>query len=219
MFDLPLFPLQTVLFPGMPITLHIFEERYKTMVRHCMRTKTPFGVVLIRRGTEAHGPLAEPYDIGCTAHVTQIETLDESHMNLVAIGVDRFRIRTLDDSTQPYLVGEVELAPMPNRDPDGLAWEIEHLRPLIERYIHLLAQADGTLVDSTHQLPDAPLVLAHLAAMILQIPPEQKQPLLAAENTTRLLRGLRELYRREVALLHDLLVQERRQDTGRLLLN
>jgi Lon protease-like protein len=57
MFELPLFPLNTVLFPGMPLTLHIFEDRYKRMIRTCLKTRQPFGVVLVRHGQEAFGPL------------------------------------------------------------------------------------------------------------------------------------------------------------------
>ena len=61
MQEIPLFPLNTVLFPNAPLRLHIFEERYKRMVNDCLAEKQPFGVVLIRHGLEALGPLAEPF--------------------------------------------------------------------------------------------------------------------------------------------------------------
>ena len=61
MLELPLFPLNTVLFPGMPLNLHIFEERYKRMMQACIESSKPFGVVLIKQGLEAHGPLADPF--------------------------------------------------------------------------------------------------------------------------------------------------------------
>jgi uncharacterized protein len=60
-FELPLFPLQTVLFPGMPFVLHIFEQRYRQMIGECLRDDQPFGVVLIREGEEVGDPLVEPF--------------------------------------------------------------------------------------------------------------------------------------------------------------
>ncbi len=77
MFEIPLFPLNTVLFPGTPIHLHIFEERYKQMINLCLQEQRPFGVVLIRNGMEALGPLAEPFHIGCTAEIAHVERLED----------------------------------------------------------------------------------------------------------------------------------------------
>ena len=92
MLDLPLFPLNTVLFPGMPLSLHIFEDRYKRMIGECIDSGNPFGVVLIKRGQEANGPLAEPHEIGCTARIIEVEPLSEGRMNIVVLGQKRFRI-------------------------------------------------------------------------------------------------------------------------------
>src|SRR4030067_2100194 len=96
MFDLPLFPLNTVLFPGMPLPLHIFEERYKRLIRDCLETHQPFGVVLIRKGYEANGPLAEPHEIGCTARIVDIQPLSDGGINVITLGENRFRIHSLD---------------------------------------------------------------------------------------------------------------------------
>src|SRR5438128_2047759 len=89
--DLRLFPLNTVLFPGMRMPLHIFEERYKIMVRECMEEDAPFGIVLIRSGVEVGGG-AVPHSLGTTARIMQVEYLDEGRLNLFAIGERRFRI-------------------------------------------------------------------------------------------------------------------------------
>jgi uncharacterized protein len=94
-FDLPLFPLNTVLFPGMPLTLHIFEERYKLMIERCLEHRQPFGVVLIRYGKEALGSLADPHRIGCTARILDVQPLSEGRMNISALGQKRFRILEL----------------------------------------------------------------------------------------------------------------------------
>ena len=86
MLDLPLFPLQTVLFPGIPFQLHIFEERYKQMVARCLDERVPFGVVLIRKGREALGPVAQTYPVGCTAQIARVENLPQGRFNLTVVG-------------------------------------------------------------------------------------------------------------------------------------
>ncbi|MEX2227673.1 MAG: LON peptidase substrate-binding domain-containing protein [Dehalococcoidia bacterium] len=103
---LRLFPLQSVLFPGMRMPLHIFEDRYKTMIRDCIEDDAPFGVLLIRVGAEVGGA-AVPYGIGTTARINQVEYLDDGRMNIFAMGERRFRIVRLDTS-RDYLSGEVE---------------------------------------------------------------------------------------------------------------
>ncbi|HZP57659.1 MAG TPA: LON peptidase substrate-binding domain-containing protein [Dehalococcoidia bacterium] len=104
--DLRLFPLQTVLFPGMRLPLHVFEERYKAMVRECIEEDAPFGVALIRSGPEVGGP-AVPHDVGTTAVISQVEYLENGRMNLMTIGRERFRILAVT-TTSPYLRAEVE---------------------------------------------------------------------------------------------------------------
>jgi len=103
--DLRLFPLQTVLFPGMRMPLHVFEERYQLMIRECIEEETSFGVMLIKSGVEVGGP-AEPHDVGTTARILQTQYLDDGRMNLFTIGERRFRLIALN-TTQPYLRGEV----------------------------------------------------------------------------------------------------------------
>lgn len=104
---LRLFPLQTVLFPGMRLPLHIFEERYKVLVRECIEEDAPFGVLLIREGAEVGGP-AVPHAVGATARIAQVEYVDDGRINIFTTGERRFRIIRLDTS-RPYLSGDVEL--------------------------------------------------------------------------------------------------------------
>ena len=105
--NLRLFPLQTVLFPGMRMPLHIFEERYRTMIRECIEEDAPFGVVLIREGAEIGGG-AIPHNTGTTARITQVEYLDDGRMNIFSIGAQRFRISKIN-TDRDYLTGEVEI--------------------------------------------------------------------------------------------------------------
>ncbi len=104
---LSLFPLNSVLFPGTTLPLHIFEERYKLMIGRCLESKSPFGVLLIRSGNEV-GEVAEPFEMGTTARIVRVQHLDEGRMNLVCLGEQRFRLSRSVSET-PYLVGEVEL--------------------------------------------------------------------------------------------------------------
>jgi Lon protease-like protein len=206
MLELPLFPLNTVLFPGMPLNLHIFEERYKRMMQACIESSQPFGVVLIKQGLEAHGPLAEPYEIGCSARVIEVEPLSEGRMNIVALGQERFRILAMNQE-KGYLVGKVELYPLEEADKASLLEAGTRLHPWVERYMDILNQASGTELESEY-LPSDPLALAYLAAVLLQVPPTQKQTLLAAQHATGFLEEMYDLYRREVILLDAIVARE-----------
>jgi uncharacterized protein len=112
--ELPLFPLNTVLFPSLPLPLHIFEERYKLMIGTCVVTDNLFGVCLIRDGVEVGGP-AEPFEVGTVARIAEVERLPDGRMNLMTFGTSRFR---LDEVIQrePYLVGRVVVLE-PDREP------------------------------------------------------------------------------------------------------
>lgn len=204
MVDLPLFPLQTVLFPGMPLHLHIFEERYKRMMRLCLESRQPFGVVLIRQGSEALGPLAEPYQVGCTAQVTQVQRLDEGRLNLVAVGKERFRILSLDKEAQPYLIGSIQPFPLVISDAQQVMQEGKRLRFWIDRYLQTLTDAGKGPVN-LQSLPDDPISLAYAAAAIIPVQPLQKQKVLEQETAFGLLDGVKDIYRKEIALLKAML--------------
>jgi Lon protease-like protein len=216
MYELPLFPLNTVLFPGMPLTLHIFEERYKLMIGQCIESKQPFGVVLISDGVEALGPLAQPHEVGCTAYITQVERLAEGRMNIGAIGRERFRIDALQ-SESPYLVGQVEPYPLDDQDPDAQEQLARRLRPWTIRYLKALSQIEGLELDPAH-VPHEPITLAYLAATLLQLPAAEKQQLLVAERAVTLLDDLRTLYRREVPLV-EIMFERQIEDQGTFSLN
>lgn len=199
MHDLPLFPLNTVLFPGMQLKLHIFEERYKVMIRRCIQDETPFGVILIRSGREALGPVAVTHDVGCTAKIIEVQKLPFDRMNIVAVGQRRFRVRGLDHS-KPYLVGAVEYFVPRETDSAAMRQLGRSLRPLIIRYLEILAEADEVDFDP-QQIPHSPRSLAQIASILLQADNTQKQALLRQETMARLLRLLVEIYRLETMLL------------------
>ena len=103
--SLPLFPLNVVLFPGMALPLHIFEERYKAMIGDCIDNEAVFGIVLIREGQEAGEP-ADPFKIGTTARIVRVERLAEGRMNILTRGEQRFETAGITHHL-PHIVGDV----------------------------------------------------------------------------------------------------------------
>ncbi len=199
MHELPLFPLNTVLFPGMQLKLHIFEERYKLMIRRCIEHETAFGVILIRSGREALGAVAITHEVGCTAKIIEVQKLPFDRMNIIAVGQRRFRIRGLDHN-KPYLVGDVEYF-VPREDDRAIMRKYgRRLRPLIIRYLEILASAEKVDFDP-EQIPRSPKSLAQIAAILLQADNTQKQEILRQEKMTQLLNLLVEIYRLETMLL------------------
>lgn len=176
------------------------------MVKHCMDSNLNFGAALILHGVEACGPLAEPYQVGTTARIIQIEPLGEEIFNLTALGVERFRILSLDDE-QPYYVGEVETLPLQKPHNLEILRGGRLLNSWVKNYLRLLKEAhDLEEMDlSELQLPEEPVTLIYLAAALLHIPSHEKQPLLEADTASQLLQEVQRLYRREIAILEQLL--------------
>lgn len=105
--DLPLFPLHTVLCPGVALPLHVFEDRYKTMVQRCLASRRPFGVVLIREGREAGpGDLAVA-GVGTVAEIREATLYPDGRYDLVTLGTQRFKLEAVDPEAEPYLVGQI----------------------------------------------------------------------------------------------------------------
>jgi Lon protease-like protein len=199
MYELPLFPLNTVLFPGMPLPLHIFEERYKEMVADCIRENRPFGVVLIDEGESENGPLAKPFAIGCTAEIAQVQPLEAGRMLIMTVGRERFRIRRLEYG-KPYLVGMVEPAPLETEPDETLATRADMLQPLVVEYLQKLATI-GSIEFDAEQIPDDPVALIYLAATLIQLPAGEKQAFLSANRASELGGILMRAYRRELGLM------------------
>ncbi len=197
--EIPLFPLNTVLFPGMQIKLHIFEERYKLMVNRCIEAHMPFGVVLISAGHEALGPVAAPDEIGCSARIIEVQRLPLERMNIVAVGHQRFRIHALDRSN-PYLVGNVSFFSPLDDNPNLMRRFGRALRPLLIRYIDSLAAAEEIQFDA-NEIPHTPKSLAQVALILLRTDNAQKQALLSLDSTSALLRRLLEIYQLETELM------------------
>jgi Lon protease-like protein len=205
--ELPVFPLQTVLFPNTPLSLHVFEPRYLAMVDRCLRSDAPFGVALIRRGVEALGPLPEPHSVGCTARIDQVRRLADGRMNVAAVGMERFRIESLSRDEQ-YLVADVTQLPLRIGAPPEVGAAERRLRRAVSRYLAVVAAATETRADlSPGNLPDDAAALANVAASLLPAPLAEKQRLLALDDLEALLAETGRLYEYELPILRTLLAQ------------
>ncbi len=208
---LPLFPLGTVLFPGLVLPLHIFEPRYRSLIRDLMDLPADqsreFGVIAIRGGWEvpAGGPggltaggSLNLYEVGCTAEIRQITEHPDGRFDIVTVGRRRFRLTGLATDPAPYLVGEVDLLGEPSGDETTLDRLATTVLGLFQRYITLMRQDTPEVGE---QLPDRPAVLSYLVAASAALSLEDRQRLLQAADTERRLRTERSLLRRELTLI------------------
>ena len=145
--DLPLFPLHTVLCPGVALPLHVFEDRYREMIRRCLADRTPFGVVLIRNGREV-GEVKEPMElalamIGTEAEIREASRYSDGRFDLVAVGTRRFALDSVVAGREPYLVGRVTPLEDPVGDPDRARALVAHVSRRFVRYLELLRATDG----------------------------------------------------------------------------
>lgn len=200
---LPLFPLNTVLFPGQVLPLHIFEKRYRQMISQCIEKGLPFGVVLIQEGSEVGEP-AKPYDIGTTARITQVERLDDGRLNIITVGELRFRVVSLQQERDGYLRADVALWPWSPGDEGAAQTLARGVRDRLRRYVEMLSQASGVPLESD-ELPEQPTALACLAAIALQVSQTEKQDLLTSSSIAALLSKEVGLLRRELRALQVML--------------
>ncbi|MEV1289658.1 LON peptidase substrate-binding domain-containing protein [Micromonospora sp. NPDC049679] len=210
---LPVFPLGTVLFPGLVLPLHIFEERYRELVRHLIDlpegAPREFGVVAIRQGWEALPPAgpAGPgagagavtlHDVGCTAELRQVTELPDGRFDIVTVGRRRFRIAAVDEQSTPYLRAEVEWLPEPTGQEEVADLLAPRVLAVFRQYLGLIRRDSDEIGE---QLPDDPTVLSHLVAATAALTVEDRQRLLAAPDTARRLRAELRLLNRESTLL------------------
>ena len=188
---IPIFPLDTVLFPGAPLPLRIFEPRYRQMLERCLAGERRFGVALIKSGEEVGAP-ASPYEMGTVARIERVGEEDGGAIPIFTRGVERFRIDSLDHSL-PYLVGEVTLIEdIVDEAAEGAA---AHAREEADRYIRLLLTVQGEWHRQL-ELPNDPLKLSYfLGTVLLGLPGEVRQRILEAEPVSSRLRVAAEAVR------------------------
>jgi Lon protease-like protein len=178
-FELPLFPLDVVLFPGMLLPLHIFEARYRLMMARCLEGDHTFGVSLISTGA-AGAAATIGAGVGCVAEIVESVTLDDGRLNLQTVGKRRFQVLSMRVEDE-YLMGTVEWL-------DDVATESE-AAPLANQVLRSLRRylgAIGTNIGESRGalgVPDNAHDLSMWIAAILAVPNRQKQELLELRST------------------------------------
>lgn len=211
MAQIRLFPLNTVLFPGATLNLHVFEPRYKQMISECLDEGQAFGVCLIREGSEAGDPHVDPHEIGTTAEIGNVTPLPHGRYYISTVGKRRFRIHGIVQR-EPYLLCDIEY--LEDEEPQGelgLAQLTDSLREAFNEYVQLLIEYSGA--GLALDLPDDPIEASYVVGGALQVADVIKQRLLETGDTERRLRIELEFLRRLLPQLRSLL--ERKQSPPR----
>jgi Lon protease-like protein len=211
--ELPLFPLEVVLFPGTVHPLHIFEPRYRQMIQDCLNEDKPFGIVLARE--ESKHLREVPYSVGTMVEIHQLKTLDNGCYNLMAVGAERFRI--LDyHREKPYLLGVVE--PFEdNPEPEELSvGYARRARALFIAYLNMLLSTPSEQ-EIAVCLPIASEPLSHFIAYFLDIEDRQKQSYLEMTSTFERIRDEVDFLRHEVPFMRE--ITQKKFPQERLMLN
>jgi Lon protease-like protein len=194
---LPLFPLGTVLVPGLVMPLHIFEPRYRLLMRALMDLPEGaprlFGVISTRVGQSADR-LNDMYDVGCTAQLREVTPYEDGRFDIVAVGQTRFRLRDLDEAAgTAYHTGLVDFLDEPDGEQD-----LSDVAELVA--LRFAAYRDRLRVEQSG-VPTDPRVLSYLvaAAAVLELP--ERQALLATRTTADRLQAELVLLRREIGLI------------------
>lgn len=202
--SLPLFPLGSVPFPGLVLPLHVFEERYRTLVADLLARPEEdrrFGVVAILVGHEVGtGSAQRVADVGCVVEVREVESHEDGRYDLVATGTQRFRVETVDYSGA-YPRADATL--LDEREGEEAGAYVPGVCALFRRYCALL-RSHGASVREPSELPDDPIQLSYLvgAAVILDLA-ERQRLLEAGDGQARLQHELVLLWR-EISVLRGL---------------
>lgn len=190
---LPLFPLNTVLFPNASLPLQIFEERYKLMLRECMESDNRFGVALIREGPEVGGP-AVPHEIGTVAHITQVNRIEGDRFFVSAVGVQRFRVIDVTQR-EPFVAADVELLEDASPDLTSSDEVVLEATEAFSDYARASVGVAGGWVSRT-RVPSEPEALSYHIANTVQMDLGEKQRLLEHDSSASRLAAEVELLKR-----------------------
>ena len=205
MTQVPLFPLNTVVFPGVATPLHIFEERYRTLVRELSKIESifdrVFGILAIREGYEVgdHG-MQSAHRVGTLVQLTEVDAYEDGRYDIEVIGRQRLRV-VASDNSGPFLRGEVELLPDPD-EPEAAA-EAELAMATFETYRTRLSDLRGGPVLAG-ELPGDPAYLSYALASTCLLTLPQRQALLEADSAVTRLGMLRRTLHEEMRAMRAL---------------
>ena len=194
--ELPLFPLQTVLYPGLPIPLHVFEDRYRRMFKRVLDGDRRFGVVAIVKGREVDAG-ATYHPVGCVAEVAEVDRHADGRLDVIAQGRSRFEIDGVAQAA-PYIVAEVR--ELPEATGEGAEQRTVKAGRLFARYVTTLLRMANDPVEPI-DVPEDPVAASYLIAAGLQVDLADKQRLLTIPSASERLAAEAALLRRELVLL------------------
>jgi ATP-dependent Lon protease len=188
--ELPLFPLPLVLFPGVPLPLHIFEERYRRLLADVRVSNNLFGLSYFDPNVGIDERPAVGH-VGCATEVIEVQSLPDGRSNILTVGIARFRISEYIERDEPYLVARVEFfedeAPPDLQLLGKRATEVTEMFMRIARAMRAINNERGT----PPELPqDDPERLSFLVAAVVEMDAESKQQLLELRSTSERLRRL-----------------------------
>jgi Lon protease-like protein len=190
--ELPLFPLPLVLFPGVPLPLHIFEERYRRMLADVRAGNNLFGLSYfdLNTATNTRPPVGH---IGCAAEVVEAQLLPDGRSNILTVGLVRYRVAEYVEMGEPYLVGRIEFFADEREDDEMLDESARRVAELFTR----IARSVRALNDDRAGLPDLPDAeperLSFLVAAAMELDAEAKQSLLELRSTAERLERISNL--------------------------
>jgi Lon protease-like protein len=202
MDPLPMFPLNSVMFPGVSIPLRVFEDRYRALVHHLLRVPDPtdrvFGTVAIREGYEVgdHGAQSL-YKVGCRVRMTDVEPRPDGTFDLVAVGLDRIELERLD-TTGSFPLGHVSARP--EQASAVPAEVVEQARAVFTAYRVALTAIRSDPYPAP--LPQDPTYLSWTLAAVAPLPMPDRQSLLEAEDAGLRLQLVTELLRTELRAMN-----------------
>ncbi|PWK06972.1 LON peptidase substrate-binding domain-containing protein [Tumebacillus permanentifrigoris] len=203
-YSLQLFPLQTVLYPHCILPLHIFEPRYRTMIKMCLEHHVPFGIVQVANGQlELEGEHPRNYEVGTIAKITNVIEFDDGRMFINTYGGNRFRV--LESAyDEDVLTARVETYSDEAASPTGLLEVRDEVMREFLKYWQLLECVMNRDLGKL-ELPDDAMVLSFLIPSVLHVQPELKQALLQKRTTRERLELIYELLGEEIEKLRDLM--------------
>lgn len=202
---MPLFPLGSVLYPGLVLPMHIFEERYRQLVADLLAGPEPrqFGVIAIREGRETGADgVSALYDTGCLATLRRTQKHEDGRFDLITVGTERFRLLGLRDPA-PYPRGDIQVLPEDRGDEARSAIVVSAVQQAFHAYLDLLAERGSTQV-TLPEMPAEPLLLSYLVAAAVVVDLPVKQRLLEEPDAVARLAAERTLLTSEMKLMRSL---------------
>ena len=202
---LPLFPLNTVLFPGASLPLQIFEERYKRLLEDCLDADSRFGIVLIKSGDEVGQP-AIPHPVGTVAHITQVNEIRGGRFFVAVTGERRFKINAITQH-RPYINADVSV--LPDADSEDARPQSEAILRQLNEYMSLITGLQGGWSSEVRTSRD-PAALSYYIAETLLVDLAEKQQLLEKPSVAARLDAEAEALGRDIDQLRERVAAEMR---------